>query len=264
MFKKKREVVFKQFGVDNSLAGMTTQVAGNFCINGSWERGFEKLDALLKITGFNKFGNIIMRAETHSNNIWFFEDLKNNESTQVVCDGVIYRGQGTAVFFPGGCPAIAFRDRKANLSGLLHGGWKSIAQGIVDNFLREWENAGGHKKNTQIIFLPATCREGAVYGREGYDYFLKTIYPTIATMRPNDYSRFINIVKGYKGHRDYATFDLLRLNCFLLMEKGYKKMKEIGGCVCCNNKFWFYDRDDKNKNGVKYRNAAFIVSGHRK
>ena len=256
---KEEKFVFKQFAVNNnSFAGMTTKAAGNFALNGCPTKAFDMADKALTLTGFNGFGNIVMRAETHSDKVFVFSELENNISTQVVCDGVIYRGQGAAVFFPGGCPAIAFRDKKANISGILHGGWKSVTQGIVDNFLREWEFVGGKKENTQIIFLPATCKDGAVYKGKGYNYFKKIIFPAIEKMRPRDSFRFINVVRGYLDEYQYIKFDLMRLIVFLLMKKKYEDMTDVGGCVCCGDKFWFYDRDDKDG---KYRNAAFIISG---
>ena len=255
----KKEFVFKQFDNDNALAGMTLKSAGNFYANGSIEGVFGKADKVFQIAGFSRWlGNVIMRAEGHGSNVYFFEKLKKGESAQVFCDGVIYRGYGAAVFFPGGCPAIAFHDKEAGISGMLHGGWKSIARGIIDNFLALWENVGGRKQNTQIIFLPAVCKDGAVYRGDGYKYFSKTISPVVKAMRPSDFFRFFALIK--RRHKDeYVKFDLIRLICFLLLERGYEEMIDIDECVCCGDKFWFYDRDDKN--GKKYRNAAFVISG---
>lgn len=252
-----RQFMFKQFGNSRSLAGMTFKNAGNFYPDGSFSKAFEAADKALAISGFNQMGHIIMRAEGHGNNVWFFEKIEKGEAYQVFCDGVIYRGAGAAIFFPGGCPAIAFRDKKADISGMLHGGWKPITQGIVDNFLALWEDVGGCKQNTQIIFLPAVCKDGAVYRGDGYKYFSKTIYPAVKAMRPSDFFRFFTLIKGYKD--EHVKFNLIHLICFLLVERGYEEVIAVDECVCCGNKFWFYDRDDKNS--IKYRNAAFIISG---
>ncbi|MDP3014949.1 MAG: laccase domain-containing protein [bacterium] len=250
------EEKFCSFQIDgNATVGMTHKNSGNFYPNGSSKKAFELAKKVLEITGFYSAVSdklIIMRAEKHGDRITYFPNNFKTGTTQRFCDGVIYRGAGAAIFFPGGCPAIAFRNEKTNISGLLHGGWKSITQDIVERFFSLWENAGGRKETTQIIFLPSTCGNCLKYENDGYDYFLKTVYPAIKAMRPDDNDRFIHTA-------DHSiNFNLIGLICELFMEKGYKKINEIGECVCCSGKYWCYYHDDKN--GVKHRNAAFITT----
>ncbi|MEK7075801.1 MAG: laccase domain-containing protein [Patescibacteria group bacterium] len=239
----------------NTTTGMTHKNTGNFYPGSLFAKAFEAADRALTISDINQpiigVGYVVMQAE-HGNNVWFFEKLNRSESHQIFCDGVIYRGTGAAIFFPGGCPAIAFRDEEVNISGLLHGGWKSVTQNIVKNFFSLWENAGGTKKTTQIVFLPSTCGNCLKYENDGYDYFLKTVYPIIEAMRPNDNGRFIHTI-------DHSiNFNLISLIRKLFTEKGYKKINEMNECVCCSGKYWCYYHDDKN--GVKHRNAAFIAT----
>ncbi len=252
--KKETHFLFSQFDVSNKvLAGMTLKGAGNFSPNSSFAEAFKMADMALTISGFNQVGYVVMRAENHGDDVWFFEKLKKNKSTQVFCDGVIYYGPGSAIFFPGGCPTIILCDEKANISGLLHGGWKSITQNIVDRFLTLWENVSGRKETTQIVFLPSMCGDCLKYEKDGYNYFLKTVYPIIKVMRPNDNDQFIHI------ENRSINFNLVGLIRELFTEKGYKKINDTGECVCCSGKYWCYSRDDKN--GIKYRNAAFIITG---
>ncbi|PIV10121.1 hypothetical protein COS33_00285 [Candidatus Wolfebacteria bacterium CG02_land_8_20_14_3_00_37_12] len=239
-----RQFIFRQLG-GNSFAGMTLRVAGNFYPDGSFDKAFEVADRALAISGFNQTEYIIMRVEEHGNNIWFFEEIKKREAYQIFCDGVIYRGTGAAVFFPGGCPAIAFHDEAIGISGMLHGGWKSIAQGVVKNFLHKWEDAGGLPNTTQIEFLPSICSNCLKFDN---DYF-KKVSAAMAPIKAYMFAR--------RRNERYVSFNLLKLIEILINGFGYK-VENNTDCVCCSGNHWCYRCDDKN--GRKYRNAAFIIS----
>ena len=240
----KRKYALKQFD-DRFFAGMTLRSAGNFYPDGSFNKAFKAAGKILKLSGFNQIGCIIMRAEEHSNNIWFFEKIKRNEFYQVFCDGVIYRDAGAAVFFPGGCPAIVFRDEKTGISGMLHGGWMAVARRVIENFLRKWEDIGGSPDTTQIKFLPSICANCLTFDA---DYFKKVS----AAMASHDLNMFVR-----KINEQYLSFDLSKFIEILLNRFGYD-VKNDAVCVCCSGNHWCYRCDDKN--GAKHRNAAFIIT----
>jgi copper oxidase (laccase) domain-containing protein len=255
------EEMFYSFRMDDkSIAGMTRKNAGNFYSDGSSEKTFELAKKVLEITGFysavsDKF--VVMRAEKHGDEVIYFPNNSMLKTTQLFCDGVIYRGIGATIFFPGGCPAISFRDIEANLSGMLHGGWKPITKGIVKKFLDKWEVIGGKPQNTAIKFLPSICDQCLEYESE---YFYSILYPNIQALLNN---RKIADKFHYSRDNKKIHFLLNFLIVYLLEKSGYNKISAFPECTCGNDngkhqKYWCYRHDDKD--GEKYRNSAFIIT----
>lgn len=243
MEKRKVRFLFDQFSIDdNSLAGMTFKNAGNFFARNQREADINAIK-VFKITGFPYLSarTIIMHA-VHEEKVIF--SGRCFKTSQFYCDGVIFRGKGAAVFFSGGCATVAFRDKKADISGLLHAGWRSVSLKIVEKFLRKWERVGGNPDTTIVHFLPAACGYGLIFDN---DYF-----KNIVDAMPYNLKGFAK-----KINKDYVGFSLVPLVEKILNEHRYV-VKTSRECVCCSGHFWYYRRDDKN--GVKYRNAAFIIT----
>ncbi len=241
-----RQFILKQFE-GRAFAGMTFKNAGNFYPNGSCGKADQDAKSVLGITGFLYLSDrlAIMRAEKHGRKVIYLGNHFN--AAQLFCDGVIYSGKGAAVFFPGGCAAIAFRDERADISGMLHGGWKPVAQGIIEIFLRKWWNAGGSYKTTQIKFLPAICGNCLVFDTA---YFKKVVSPAINSRSLDEFTKRINA--------EYISLDLSKFIEASLNGFGYNA-ENNASCVCCSGKYWCYRCDDKD--GVKHRNAAFVITG---
>lgn len=254
-----REFMFEDFVGGNSFSGMTFKNAGNFYPDGSREKAEYFAKKVLDMTGFSYLLNrlAVMRAENHGNKVVFLGDMKEQiQSSQFFCDGVIFRGKGAAVFFPGGCAAIAFRDKKANLSGMLHAGWKPVAQNIIREFLRSWENLGGSSGTTEIKFLPSICNNCLVFDMEYFKHVRKTMEQssdkTDCLFQPAEFLNYS--IKDGRIHLSLSDM----IVSLLYYNHGY--VAEKPECHCCGGgKHWCYRCNDKN--GVKYRNAAFIITG---
>lgn len=249
------EEIFYSFQMDDkSIAGMTYKNAGNFYPDGSNGKAFELAKKALEITCFYSAVSdklIIMRAEKHGDEVICFPDNSMLKTTQLFCDGVIYRGTGAVIFFPGGCPGISFRDTQANLSGMLHGGWKPITKGIVKKFLNEWQIAGGKPENTKIKFLPSICEKCLTYESE---YFYSVVAPEIRTLL-ND-KKIAD--KFYNRDNKKIHFLLNFLVVYLLEKSGYNGISAFPECTCDKHqKYWCYRHDDGKE---KRRNAAFIIT----
>lgn len=250
------EEIFYSFQMDDkSIAGMTYKNAGNFYPNNSNET-FELAEKTLRITDFysavsDKF--IVMNDGKRSDEVICFSDNSMLKTTQLFCDGVIHRGTGAVIFFPGGCPAISFRDTRADLSGMLHAGWKPITKGIVEKFLNKWQMAGGKSQNTAIKFLPSICDECLTYESE---YFHSVVAQKIHTLL-NDKK----IADKFYYSRDNKKIHFLLnfLIVHLLEKNGYNGILAFPECTCGKHqKYWCYRHDDEGEK--KHRNAAFIIT----
>ena len=241
--EREAKFLFNQFDInDNALAGMTLKSAGNFFPENN-EEACANAEKALRLTGFSYlFNNAAIMRAAHGKKVFFSDD--KFKPLQYFCDGIIYHGRGAIVCFPGGCPIVAFRDKKSNISGILHGSWKAVASMVIESFLRKWELFGGNPETTIVNFLPATCESGLVFDN--------VYFQNIVRGMPYDINLFVKQI-----NKNYVSFSLAMFIKQILNRHGYVA-KINKDCVCCGDKFWFYRRDDKN--GFKYRNAAFIIT----
>ncbi|MEK7636040.1 MAG: laccase domain-containing protein [Patescibacteria group bacterium] len=238
---------------EETIAGMTLKNAGNFYPKTN-DAAFESSNKILKIIGYdidylNKRKLIMINKADIRPEIVF---LKQPEvkTKLLFYEGIIYRGNGALMFFPGGCPGIVFRDDNANLSGLFHGGWRIIAQGIIEQFLKQWETCGGKWTTTRIKILPGICVDCLTFDQ---DFFSNIVWPMLKPIIPKELAKE-SIVK--KIDRKIGL-DLVAIIDYLITKKGYY-VDSITLCTCHIKNFWCYRCDDKN--GKKYRNGVFLVT----
>ena len=237
---------------EETIAGMTLKNAGNFYPETN-DAAFESSNKILKIIGYdvdylNK-RRLIMRSKGAKPEVVF---LKQPEvkTKLLFYEGIIYRGNGALIFFPGGCPGIVFRDDNANISGLLHGGWRIITQGIIEKFLKQWETCGGKWTTTKIKSLPSICVDCLTFDQ---NYFSNIVWPALKPVIPEKFDRD-KIVKNIGGR---MGLDITAIIDYLITKKGYY-VDNIALCTCHIKNFWCYRCDDKN--GKKYRSGVFLVT----
>ena len=246
--KIKMEKDFLMYQLSNeTIAGMTFKSAGNYQTK---DRIFS-LD-ILQYFQLYKSVQLKNRLITIHNSTYgkvsFFKEAITPPPL-ISADGIIYRGIGGVIFFPGGCPIIAFANTKANLSGIMHVSWKSLGAGIINNFIDLWEKCGGKIIETKIQILPAMCKECLNFPKE---YYQNAIAPTIRHSFPEEI-----ISQFTKNNEKKIELDLIGLIQFALKQKGYLA-KKAHECTCCSKKYWRYLCDDRN--GKKHRNAAFVLT----
>ena len=164
-------------------------------------------------------------------------------------DAIIFKGPGITTYFPGGCPTVCFRDDSANLTGIIHAGWRSISQLIIPKFIADWVCESGTARNTKITLLPNIGPCCLSYRQEA---FRKEILPELersSFLRPEEYAK-----PGGQGVR----LNLSRIIQATLGNLGYYIPPFPEDCICCSGDYHCYRCDDQN--GQKYRNAAFVLA----
>lgn len=241
---------------EETIAGMTFRNAGNFYpqSNGAV---FKAKDEILKMINcdipYIQNRTLIMINKSNTKTETIFIKQPQLKTQLVFREAIIYRGRGAIMFFPGGCPGVVFHDEKANLSGLLHGGWRIVADGIIENFLRNWRLYGGKEIWTRIKILPSICQNCLKFDQQ---YFLSAVLPVLGPLIPNGthMNKFTKLIGSKVG------FDLQSLISSIITSYGYYLNIDdvISNCTCHNNEFWCYRCDDKD--GKKYRNGVFLIT----
>lgn len=247
------ESMMKEFGYfklfDEMVAGMTFKNTGNFAV----EDFGEKYRNIAKEVGLENAPPLItILANKHTNRVLPFIE-KIEPPYEYICDGIIYKGSGAAVFFPGGCLPVAFRDMENNLSGLLHVSVQTISKDIISIFLKKWKSAGGNPSRTRVFFLPAICDDCLNYEVK---YFQEKIFPEIKPAIDSTHLSQINFINYEKG---FFYLNLIKLAKELIKKQDYDLISLSNECTCCNhNRYWCYRHHDNDRQ--KFRNAAFIIT----
>lgn len=267
---------------DNSVAGITFKSAGNFHINESRNKALNNAKRLLSDIGIigdvinESIPVVVMGAHKHTDKVLYFEKQKKSFSSEEksfetladyeICDGIIFKGKGIGIFYPGGCAPVVLRDQKADLTGIIHCGWKPVAQGIIDKFFALWEKKGGNPINTELTLLPNICHKCLEYDTI---YFYEKIFPHIINLFKSK-----NVQKPAKTAKEFCIdiseknktlFMVPMLVEHLLYRRCYYELSKFNECICgknCANKkdsrYWCYRHDDTITN--KYRGAVFAIT----
>ena len=236
-----------------TIAGTTLKNAGNFYPKTN-DAAFESSNKILKMIGYdidylNKRRLIMINKADTKPEIIFLK--KPEVKTKLLFyEGIIFRGIGALMFFPGGCPGIVFRDDDADLSGLFHGGWRIITQGIIEQFIKQWETCGGKWATTRIKILPGICVDCLTFDQ---DYFSNIVWPALKPIIPDKLDRD----KIVKKISEKIGLNLITIIDYLITKKGYY-VSSITLCTCHIKNFWCYRCDDKKEK--KYRNGVFLVT----
>lgn len=236
------------------FTGMTLKAAGNFRPSPSFSlrEDFElagKALSLIQSSAANATlpRIMVMRAEHHTGRVINRPRIqKGAQRDQIKCDGAIIHGPGAIVAFPGGCPMFSFHDRQVQLNGMLHAGWRSVANGIIYNFLKQWTACGGRPPSTEVKALPAICGHCLTYKPANFKYDIAAKMKTIP--------RFEIFIQTSEN---YTYFFLADLVVWLLEGQKYYVNREAE-CTCHSGKYWCYRCDDQK--GEIHRNAAFLLA----
>lgn len=243
---------------EETIAGMTFRNAGNFYPYSN-ETAFKTKDEILRIIDcdipYIQDRTLIMINKADIKIETIFIKQPQLKTQLIFREAIIHRGRGAIMFFPGGCPGVVFHDEKANLSGLLHGGWRIIATGIIENFLKSWESAGGKAIWTRIKILPGICQNCLKFDKK---YFMSAVLPALKSLIFNSNGAHIDKFTKFIGDR--VGLNLGSLISHLIENCGYyiDERDIVATCTCHTNEFWCYRCDDKNDK--KHRNAVFIIT----
>ncbi len=128
------------------------------------------------------------------------------------------------------CLPILITDQAGSFAAALHGGWRGLAGGIIDNAIKII------KKPVQELLVwlgPAIGPDHFEVGEEVREQFLG---------RGADYSAAFSPKKPGKFMAD--IYQIAKINCHLL---GIKQIFGGGLCTYCDDRFYSYRRDQQIK-----------------
>ena len=115
--------------------------------------------------------DLILMHQTHSNNV-IVVDEKNKKNEKLVTDALVTDLEGIALaVLTADCVPIILYDKKNNIIGCIHAGWKGALSGVIENTIKKFKEL---KKDNQIIASVGPCigKESYEVGEEFYQTFV--------------------------------------------------------------------------------------------
>lgn len=190
---------------------------------------------------FFSYRKIIIMNQIHSANVFFYKASSFNPQIKVeriddvdgvvTCEKEIFLTVRTA-----DCVPIIFVDKKNQLIGISHQGWRGSLKKMVWHMINMMESHGGKKSEIICAIGPAI---GSCCYRISEDRYFQFL---------NEFTDFKEKIFFIRGKKIFLS--LSYLNYLLLLEKGVKKenIDFFPFCTFCDKKRFFSFRRDYKKN----------------
>lgn len=166
--------------------------------------------------------------------------IKDNELKKI--DGLVTAEKGIVLsIIAADCVPVYLLDKKAEVVGLLHCGWKSAAGELIHNAVERMKELGAATSETQVIIGPHICAECYEVGEE-----VHTEYAGVFA------SKELQSIFARRGGRLYL--DLSKAIQIKLTTEGIpeKNLSSVNECTCHDTAYYSYRRGDRGKQNLAY------------
>lgn len=166
--------------------------------------------------------------------------IKDNELKQV--DGLVTAEKGMVLsVIAADCVPVYLADKRADIIGILHCGWRSSGGDIFVNAVRKMQELGASPAEIQVIIGPHICVKCYEVGESVRNEYADKF--TEQELEKMFFSR---------GERIY-----LDLSCVVAAQAeragiSAENISEISACTCCDREFYSYRRGDRGLQNLAY------------
>ncbi len=186
-----------------------------------------------------KKSNLILMHQTHSAKV--VEIKKDNYKKKIIADAMITKMKGVALaVLTADCVPIILYDKKNEIIGCIHAGWKGAFSGIIKNTISKFKNLNSENKIYASI--------GPCIGKKSYEvdlkFFRKFIKKSVKNKKyfskKNKKKKLFNLRKfvadklfEYKVEVDHVDRDTFaeKTNFFSYRRSCKLKNKDYGRCI---------------------------------
>ena len=113
------------------------------------------INIFFSLSNFENTTNVVRMNQTHSSKSLFINQFSNEYEN---CDGIFTSNKNlTLEVSTADCLPIFFADK--NFFGVVHAGWKGLAEGIIENSIRLLFKNGFSLDNTHILIGPSISKD---------------------------------------------------------------------------------------------------------
>ena len=191
-----------------------------------------------------KNDKLILMNQTHSNKVQIIEN-KNNFN-KINSDAILSKDNSLALcVLTADCAPILIYEKKKNIIGCIHAGWKGAFSGIIENTLKKINEIGGDVKNLTVCIGPCISQKNYEVKIDFKNRFIKQNSKNTKYFLSKSNKIFFSL-------RDYISGQLLKF--------GVKNIEIIKkDTFNVKNNFFSARRSLKNKNNDYGRNISLIM-----
>ncbi len=171
-------------------------------------------------------GRLIIPVQKHTN---VCEIIDDNDSENINADALVTKSEKLILcILTADCVPLLLHERKENIIGAIHAGWKGAKNNIIENTIMKVLELGGKIENISIVIGPCIQQKCYAVGNEFFENFI---------IENKKNSKFF-IKKDEKYYFDLPQYCINKIK-----NTGIKEIDNIGKCTYENgDEFYSYRR----------------------
>jgi len=166
--------------------------------------------------------------------------IKDNDLRKV--DGLITDEKGLILsIIAADCVPVYLLDKKAEVIGLLHCGWRSAAGMLIHNAVERMKELGAVTSDIQVIIGPHICAKCYEVGDE-----VRTEYATAFAQKELE-----SVFEQREGRLYLSLLETIRLKA-IAEEIPEKNISILNDCTCHDTSYFSYRRGDRGRQNLAY------------
>jgi YfiH family protein len=209
------------------------------------ENVIENRNRIFKVIG-KPIESLYDTWQVHGTRILETESPRGLENEPIKADGIITKNPNVTLFMRfADCVPLVFSDKKSEIAGIAHAGWKGTLDGIASKMVGLMVRDYGLKPEDICVGI-GPCISAKHYNIK------EDVFEKAKNIFPDDWGKFIQ-----KQGSD-INLDLSLANKIMLENSGVKNIVQSGVCTASSLGEWFSHRAEHGRTG---RFAAFISPG---
>ena len=188
----------------------------------------------------------LLSCHQHHSDTAILATMPWDEQNRPMADGMVCNVPGIALcILTADCVPVLLADRKANVIGACHAGWKGALDGICEATIAKMEESGATRKNIYAAVGPCIGQKSYEVGPEFRDIFMEKAPWSANLFHPGEGDRF---------HFNIETFVKNRL-----VKAGLAFVDVIGHDTCELEGVYFSNRRRNHFNQPDYGRQASVI-----
>ena len=168
----------------------------------------KNLDIVSKKFSLKK-SSLVLMQQTHSNKVRVI-DSKNN-SERIDCDAMLTKSDDIALsVLTADCAPVLIFEKKKEIVGCIHAGWKGAFNGIIENTLKKLNDLNGRTKELIVSIGPCIAQENYEVKEDFFKKFIENSKKNDSFFFQNENKTFNFDLRGFinKKFKDLGVLEI--------------------------------------------------------
>ena len=168
----------------------------------------KNLDIVSKKFNIKK-DSLALMQQTHSNKVEII--VKRNNLERIKCDAMLTKDNEIALpVLTADCLPILIYEKRKEIIGCIHAGWKGAVNGIIENTLKKLEEMNGSIKQLVVSLGPCISQKNYEVKNDFYSEFIKKSKNNDSFFFKNEKKTFNFDLRGFviKKFKDLGVLEI--------------------------------------------------------